>query len=169
MQQDPNNYWMQMERLERLIRASEFKAGIIFSFHSLIMGLFFDRLDYMQGIFQESVVFIILICFWMIFVLISIYFAFKCFMPRMELKYDKNVFFFRDAIYAYGNIEEYSKKLIEVCKSEEELFKHLSQQIHIESKIIDHKFKSVQKSIKYFAISFFFLFLILLLLLIKLY
>ena len=89
-------------------------------------------------------------------------------MPRMELKYDKNVFFFRDAIYAFGSIEEYTNKLIEVCKSEEELFKHLSHQIHIESKIIDHKFKSVQKSIKYFGISFIFLFLTLILLLISL-
>ena len=168
MQQDPNNYWMQMERLERLIRASELKAGIIFSFHSLILGLFFDRLEYLQGVFNGNVVFIILICLWMVFVLISIFFAFKCFMPRMELKYDKNVFFFRDAIYAFGSIEEYTNKLIEVCKSEEELFKHLSHQIHIESKIIDHKFKSVQKSIKFFAISFIFLFLTLLLLLISL-
>ncbi len=35
MRQDPNNYWEQLERLEKLIRASELKAGIIFSFHSL--------------------------------------------------------------------------------------------------------------------------------------
>lgn len=43
MAQDPNNYWEQLERLEKLIRASELKAGVIFSFHSLILGLFVDR------------------------------------------------------------------------------------------------------------------------------
>jgi len=40
IQQDPNNFWEQLERLEKLIRSSELKAGIIFSFHSLILGLF---------------------------------------------------------------------------------------------------------------------------------
>ena len=40
MAHDPNNYWEQLERLEKLIRASELKAGVIFSFHSLILGLF---------------------------------------------------------------------------------------------------------------------------------
>ena len=45
MRQDPNNYWEQLERLEKLIRASELKAGIIFSFHSLILGLFIDRIE----------------------------------------------------------------------------------------------------------------------------
>ena len=42
---DPNNYWEQLERLEKLIRASELKAGVIFSFHSLVLGLFFDRFE----------------------------------------------------------------------------------------------------------------------------
>ena len=34
MSQDSNNYWEQLERLEKLIRASELKAGVVFSFHS---------------------------------------------------------------------------------------------------------------------------------------
>ena len=36
MSHDTNDYWEQLERLEKLIRASEFKAGVIFSIHSLI-------------------------------------------------------------------------------------------------------------------------------------
>ena len=154
MVQDSNNYWEQLERLEKLIRASELKAGIIFSFHSLILGLFVDRLSYLQEIFKENIVYIILACLWIVSVLISIYFCFKCFKPRIESKYDKNVFFFKDAVYAFGNIEAYTKKLMAVCENEEEFFKQLSQQIHVESKIIDRKFDSVQKSIKFFGISF---------------
>ena len=50
--QDPNNYWEQLERLEKLIRASELKAGVIFSFHSLILGLFADKIEYFQEIFK---------------------------------------------------------------------------------------------------------------------
>ncbi|MEN8125725.1 MAG: Pycsar system effector family protein [Bacteroidota bacterium] len=153
---DPNNYWMQLERLERLIRASELKSGIIFSFHSVILGFFFDRMDYLQQIFQNNIFFIILVSLWLIFVFISLFFSIKCFIPKMELKYDKNVFFFRDAVYRFGNVEEYRKKIIDVCNNQDELFKHLSEQIHVESKIIEFKFKYVKRSIIFFAISFIF-------------
>ena len=89
-------------------------------------------------------------------------------MPRIESKYDKNVFFFRDAVYAFGNMEEYTKQLMKVCNSKEDLFIQLSQQIHVESKIIDRKFDSVQKSIQFFASSFIFLILIFIFWLIRL-
>ena len=168
MEQDPNNYWEQLERLEKLIRASELKAGVIFSFHSLILGLFADRLLYIQTIFQESTIHVILACLWILSVIISIYFCFKCFMPRIESKYDKNVFFFKDAAYSFGNIRKYSEKLMKVCNSKEELFVMLSEQIHIESIIINKKFESVQKSIKFFAISFILLIVMLLVRLIRL-
>jgi hypothetical protein len=153
---DPNNYWEQLERLEKLIRASELKAGIIFSFHSLILGLFIDRLDQLQPIFTSSIFQIILFILWVLSVLISVYFCFKVFKPQIELKYKKNVFFFRDAVFAFGTVEEYTKKLMEICASEEEMFVHLSHQIHIESKIIDQKFKSVHEAIKFFGLSLIF-------------
>lgn len=154
MAQDPNNYWEQLERLEKLIRASELKAGVIFSFHSLILGLFIDRLNYFEDALKDNVVLIVFAGLWILCVLISIYFCFKCFMPRIENKMDKNVFFFRDAVYNYGTIEEYTAKLMAVCDNKEEFYKMLSEQIYIESKIIDRKFSSVQKSIRFFAASF---------------
>lgn len=168
MIQDSNNYWEQLERLEKLIRASELKAGVIFSFHSLILGLFADRLIFFNELFKDNIPLIILSILWLFSVLTSIFFCFKCFRPRIELKYDKNVFFFKNAVYAFGDIKEYSKKLMEVCGSEEELYDQLSQQIHVESKIIDQKFISVNKSIKFFGISFIFVILILVLSLINL-
>ncbi|NMM48510.1 Pycsar system effector family protein [Marinigracilibium pacificum] len=160
-EQDPNNYWLQLERLERLIRASELKAGVIFSFHSLILGLLVDRLDYLQGLFEESIIVLILGSAWILLVLVSIYYCFRCFMPRMVLNYKSNVFFFRDAIYAFGDVEKFSKHYIETCGDIKQLCLELSQQVHIESKIIDQKFASVQLSIKYFASSFIALILIL--------
>jgi hypothetical protein len=154
MEQDPNNYWEQLERLEKLIRASELKAGVIFSFHSLILGLFADRFAYLQPIFQDSILHIILVVLWIISVAISIFYCFKCFTPRIETKYKKNVFFFKDAASAFGNIKDYSEKLMDVCSSKKEFYMLLSNQIHIESIIISKKFDSVQKSIKFFAFSF---------------
>ena len=151
--QDPNNYWEQLERLEKLIRASELKAGVIFSFHSFILGHFLNRLDYFYDLFNDTTFFFVISGLWMVFVVISIYYCFECFMPRFMSKYPKNVFYFRDAAYAFGSIEEFSKKIVEICRTNEELFPQLANQIYIESVIIDKKFTSVQKSIKFFGFS----------------
>jgi len=169
MHHDPNNFWEQLERLEKLIRASEMKAGLILSFQSIILGLFFDRLDDLQVTFgKDDIAFMVIVSIWLICASISIYFSIKCFMPRLELKFDKNIFFFRDAARSYGGIDEFTKELLKVYLNEEELFKQLGEQIYIESKIIDEKFKNVQKSIKFLAFSFIFVVLLLVLWLLKL-
>ncbi|OMP30754.1 MULTISPECIES: Pycsar system effector family protein [Mangrovimonas] len=154
--QDPNNYWEQLERLEKLIRASELKAGVVFSFHSLILGIFVDRIKTLSYLFEEGIIPKIGIICWMFFVLLSVFYCFKCFKPQIERGYEKNVFFFSDAVYKFGSIEEYTQYLIEICGSQQKLYEQLGQQIHAESKIIDGKFKCVHSSIKYFAISFVF-------------
>ena len=167
--QDPNNYWEQLERLEKLIRASELKAGVIFSFHGLVLGVFFDRLEELQPLFEEGALFIVLATFWMISSLISIYFCFKCFKPQITKKYEKNVLFFRDAVYTFGSIEKYTKRLIEIFGEEEDFYSQLGQQIYIESMIIDKKFKNVEYAIKYFALSFMFIIVIVIIWFIHLY
>jgi hypothetical protein len=79
------------------------------------------------------------------------------------VKYDKNVFFFSNAVHEFGDIKEYCKTLMDICGSEEQLYTQLSEQIFIECKIIDEKFKSVHTAIKFFALSFIFVILILIL------
>ena len=153
MRQDPNNYWEQLERLEKLIRAAEFKAGVIFSFHSLIVGLLFERLEAIRPVLVESAILMVVGGVWLIAVLISVYHCFKCFRPQIEMKYESNVLFFRDAVYAFGDIDEYADKIIEIFGKEEDFYRQLAEQIHAESKIIDQKFKSVNSAIKYFAAS----------------
>ena len=156
MTQDTNNYWEQLERLEKLIRASELKAGIIFSFHSLILGLFVDRLENFEHILKENSLFVVLTGCWILFVLLSIFYCFRCFRPKMELKYDRNVFFFKDAAENYDSVEEFTQEITTVCATEESIITQLSHQIHAESKIIDQKFFSVKRAIQCFGISFLF-------------
>lgn len=151
---DTNNYWEQLERLEKLIRASEFKAGVVFSFHSLILGFFVDRFENFELILRESFVFLLLLAAWLISVLISIYFCFRCFRPHMELNYERNVFFFKDAANKFESSEDFSKELIKTCSTEDEIVKRLSEQIHAESVIIEKKFFHVKRATKFFIISF---------------
>ena len=151
--QDPNNYWEQLERLEKLIRASELKAGVIFSIHAFILGHFLDRLDYFYGLFENNIFFFVISGLWIVFVIISIFYCFQCFIPRILSDFPKNVLFFRDAAYAFGSIEDFTKKILDTCKTNEELFVQLANQIYAESVIIDKKFTSVHKSILFFGLS----------------
>ncbi|MBT8264950.1 MAG: hypothetical protein KJO41_05750 [Bacteroidia bacterium] len=153
MKLDPVNYWEQIERLERLIRASELKAGLIFSFHGLILGFFIDRIEAFEDIFSNCWPFTFFVVIWIIFVLTSIYFAVKCFIPRIESKHSNNVFFFGDIVNEFGDMTNYSKELMDVCSDESRLYKQLGEQIYVESGIINHKFKSVKNSLKYLVIS----------------
>lgn len=160
-QQDPNNYWEQLERLEKLIRVSELKAGVLFSFHSLILGLFADRLNEFKDVFVTYPYMIVLLVLWLIMVGLSIFYCFRCFKPTMDLSYKKNVFFFGDAANKYTSTEDYTKALIDTIGSDDALYKALAEQIHAESKIIDRKFLNVKRSITTFGISFLFLVVIL--------
>ena len=42
-------------------------------------------------------------------------------MPDMELKYDTNVFFFKDAAHEFPDAKEYAKELIKTCTEEEKM------------------------------------------------
>jgi hypothetical protein len=159
MIQDTNNYWEQLERLEKLIRASELKAGILFSFHSLILGLFVDRISNFEHIFKANLLFVVFALVWMLCVVISIYYCFKCFQPNMQTKYRKNVFFFKDAAHEFENPEEFVEEITKICKTNDEVVKQLSYQIHAESVIIDKKFYNVKKAIQFFLLSFIFIIL----------
>lgn len=157
MEQDTNNYWEQLERLEKLIRASELKAGILFSFHSLVLGLFVDRIQNFEHLFKQSIPFLVLAIFWALAVVVSIYYCFRCFQPSMQLKYRKNVFFFRDAAKEFKDVKDYVKEITRICENTEEVIVRLSEQIHAESVIIEEKFFNVKRAIQYFLLSFIFI------------
>ena len=156
--QDPGVYFRQLGRLEKLNKSSEVKAGVVFSFHSLIIGLFADRMDYFKLLFDENPLIIVFTTLWIISALISIVFAFKCFKPIIiSLKYDDNVFFFGDVVSKYNSIEDYVNRVFEVNEDKVELFEQLAQQMHVESTIVATKFKNVQNAIKFFMFSVLFI------------
>jgi hypothetical protein len=76
-------------------------------------------------------------------------------MPRIEGKYDKNVFFFGDVITKFGTIKEFSKTFYKISLNEEELFDQLGQQMFIISKITALKFKYVNLALRFLAIGLF--------------
>ncbi len=156
--QDSNNYWEQLKRMEKLIRAAGSKSGCDLFFSQFDPGSFcgshgLPAVDFCakhsffraRGHLDDLCGFI------------HILYCFKCFKPQIETKYDTNVFFFQDAVRSFDSVEDYSKTLMEICEDNDKLCEQLSHQIHVESKIIDEKFKAVHNSIKYFGLSFVFI------------
>jgi hypothetical protein len=77
----------------------------------------------------------------------------------MQMKYDTNVFFFRDAAHEFKSPEKYVEEITKICETNEEVVVQLSHQIHAESVIIDKKFYNVKKAIQFFLLSFVFVIL----------
>lgn len=152
-----DHYWGSINYVFSLIRASEIKAGLILSFYGILLNLIYQNVDMLLVEAAENGLIYLPLGLWVICTVGSIYFSIRCFMPRMETKFDKNIFFFQDVITKYGNIREFSKTFYQISLDEVELFDQLGQQIYINSKIAAMKFQSVNKSIYLLALGLFFL------------
>lgn len=151
-----------LKHLTNLNRASEIKAGLILSFYGLLLGVVFQYLNQIVSQIDEKYIFIGFLVVWIFLIAISIYWSFRCFMPHIEGKYKKNVFFFHDVITQYGDIDNFTMEFNQIASQEESLYDHLGQQIYIHSKIVAQKIRDVNKSVKYLAFSFIPLLLLLL-------
>lgn len=89
----------------------------------------------------------------------SIFYCVRCFIPKIEGNYEKNVFFFSDVIYKFGNIKEFSKTFYDVSVNEEKFFGQLGEQIYIISKIAAWKFRNVKRAIRLLAMGLMLLFI----------
>ena len=146
-----DHYWGSINYVASLIKASELKAGLILSFYGILLNFIYRGSEILMQQFPDNIFIYILLTLWFCFMVLSIYFSIRCFIPRFEARFDKNIFFFRDVITKFGDIDEYSKTFFEISKDEDRLFHQLGHQIFIVSKIADVKFKYVQKSLRFLA------------------
>ncbi len=148
-----DHYWGSINYVFSLVKASELKAGLILSFYGILLNFIYQHIGMILD--SEScnlfVYFLLGLCFSAM--TISIYFSIRCFMPRYEAKYEKNIFFFGDVVTKFGDIKEFSKTFYDISIDGEKLFDQLGQQIYINSKIAATKFKNVNRSLQFLAIS----------------
>ena len=147
-----DHYWGSINYILSLVKASEIKAGLILSFYGIILNFVFNSIQTILNTVQNKIGFYIIAGFWFVSTVISIFYSIRCFMPRIEGKFDKNIFFFGDVINKYGNIKEFSKTFYSISTDEDRLFDQLGQQIYINSKIAGGKFKNINKSLQFLAI-----------------
>lgn len=147
-----DHYWGSINYVSGLIKASEIKAGLILSFYGILLNFAYGYLEMVLTYAKQAPFLYALIGLWFIATIISIYFSVRCFMPRIEAKYEKNIFFFGDVISKFGTVKEFSKTFHTISSDEDQLFDQLGQQIYIISKIAAYKFSNVNKALRYLAI-----------------
>lgn len=147
-----DHYWGSINYVLGLIRASEVKAGLILSFYGIVLNFIFPKIETVLISGSAHILLYVLLGAWFFCIVISIYYSIRCFMPRIEGKYEANVFFFGDVISKFGTIKEFSKIFYDLSLKEEELFDQLGQQIFIISKISALKFKYVNLSLRFLAL-----------------
>lgn len=155
-----DHYWGSITYVASLIKASELKAGLILSFFGILLNFIYQNIDVIFAHFTNTIVIDVLLGLWFLSTVVSIYFSIRCFMPRIEGKYDKNIFFFRDVISKFGDIKSFAKTFYRISLDEDQLFDHLGQQIFINSKIAAVKFKNVNLSLRFLALGLFILLVI---------
>ena len=134
-----------------IIRASEVKAGLILSFYGILFTFILGQFETILAEESTQIILYVLLVLWFLCTVTSIFFSIRCFMPRIEGKYDKNVFFFGDVISKFGTIKEFSQTFYKISLNEKELFDQLGQQIFVISKIASQKFKYVNRSLQFLA------------------
>lgn len=157
-----DHYWGSINYVAGLIKASELKAGLILSFYGILLNFIYQSIRMAMVQTPSQIILFIMLGLWFCCTVTSIYFSIRCFIPRIEATYDKNIFFFRDVITKFGDIKEFSKTFYDISRDEDQVFDHLGQQVFIMSKIAAVKFKNVQRSLKFLAFGLLILLLIIL-------
>jgi hypothetical protein len=150
-----DHYWGSINYILSLIKASEIKAGLILSFYGIILNFIYKSLQTILDAVEHKTVFYIIAGLWFCSTVISVFYSIRCFMPRIEGKFEKNIFFFGDVINSFGSIKEFSKTFYEISIDEDRLFDQLGQQIYVNSKIAAGKFKNINKSLQFLAVGLF--------------
>lgn len=148
-----DHYWGSINYFFELIKASEIKAGLILSFYGIATNILYKKVEEVFTDFPNNMVLYSLIGLWFLSTVISIYYSFRCFMPRKETKFAKNILYFGDVITKFGDVNEFSKTFLKVSNDKDQLFDQLGQHIFIISKIASTKFKNVNTSLRFLAIS----------------
>lgn len=155
-----DHYWGSIYYVSGLIKSSEIKAGLILSFYGILLNFIYQSIGNLLVPFSNDPFLYVLLGLWLSCTVTSIYFSVRCFIPRIEGNYDKNIFFFGDVISKFGNIKEFSKAFHTISVDENQLFEQLGEQIYIISKIAAWKFRNVNRALRFLALGLLLLFLL---------
>jgi hypothetical protein len=161
------HYWGAMKYYLDLIKSSELKAGLILSFFGIVFNFVYLNINKVIECYVDFKFIIVIVILWLISTVLAMYYSINTFIPRIEKKYEPNLFFFGDIITKFGDIKEYSETFLNAVVDREKIYDQLGQQIYINAKITATKFKNVNNSIKFLVYSIILLALIIVTVVIK--
>ena len=106
-----SNYWDLIEYNVHHIRHSELKASLILTAYGIIFGLAYDVSGNLPIPEKYKYVLYTLIVIFIGFTLTSIFYSFKTYIPRINHKLKKSVFFFMTLIFIIKNQKLTQKSL----------------------------------------------------------
>jgi hypothetical protein len=154
-----DHYWGSINYVTGLIKASELKAGLILSFYGILLNFIIPSTGALLTDTSVTTALYLLMGSWVFVTAVSVFFCVRCFIPKIEGKFNPNVFFFGDVISKFGDVGQFSKTFYEVSIHETQLFGQLGEQIFIISKIASWKFRNVRLAIRFLALGLLLLFI----------
>ena len=142
-----DHYWGAVQHIQSLIKASELKAGLLLSFYGILLNFVYQGATSSLAASTLDLPLLVAGGVWFVLAAASILYSVRCFVPRIEIDYDPNVFFFGDVITKFGDVKAFAKTFYRVSLDEEALFLQLGEQMFVLSKIAAWKFRNVNRAI----------------------
>lgn len=153
-------YWQILKNNQEMIRFSEVKAGLVISVYGILFSVMLNDSTWIRDQIADWP--------WLLFVLagvllavilVSMFYAFKCFRPRFENKNPTSVIYFGDIVSDFKEYKSYHAFLEKIVIDDFEMSVQLAEQIHTNSSIATRKFQAVSKSVKLMLIAIYVLIL----------
>lgn len=134
------------------IRGSDTKATTILTVLGIIIPLFITSEQNLVNTFTDDWLIIVLL-FAGLFSIISIFFSFKCLMPRFVKSPTPSILFFGSIVKNFRNYHEYTDFLKERNLSKDTMEEELAELIYTNAAIADRKYRDVLWSFRFFVLT----------------
>jgi hypothetical protein len=151
-------YWAILKNNQEMIRFSEVKAGLVISIFGVLFSLMLNSVGWIkEAIAHWSMLPVGVLALFIMLTMISLFFAFRCFMPRFENKNPTSIIYFGDIVSDFKEYKSYHAYLQKAVIDDEQMSMQLAEQIHTNSSIALKKMKAVNTAMRFMMSSIFLL------------
>jgi hypothetical protein len=151
-------YWAILRNNQEMIRFSEVKAGLVISIFGVLFSLMLNSVAWIKDAIENWTAFQIgILGLFILITIVSLIYAFRCFMPRFENKNPTSVIYFGDIVSDFGEYKAYHEYLEKAVVDDAQMSLQLAEQIHTNSSIALKKMQAVNMAMRYMMLAVFLL------------
>ncbi len=144
-------YWNILSKTTDWIKFSDTKAVIVLTVYGILITVVYSNSIAVYEFISESWFFILLTVSAVLLSVLSIGYCFKAINPRLKNDNPNSLIYFGHIQEKFSNSQDYHEELSKALNAKDEFEKHLSEQIHTNSKIAWSKFKYISIAIRFFV------------------